>query len=99
MTGYTNDYRAPPEAARARGADEHGQAAMLLVESLIHGLVDRSVISVAEAVEIVDVAADTQAEIADPGGPPAAPQSSLAMLHSISSSLRHDMPRGANDEI
>lgn len=37
--------------------DAHGQAEMLLVESLIHGLIARSVISVADAVEIVEIAA------------------------------------------
>ena len=38
---------------------------MLLVESLIHGLIARSVISVAEAVEIVEVAAEVKTEIAE----------------------------------
>lgn len=42
----------------AHDADAHGQAALLLVESLVHGLIARSVISVTEAVEIVDVAAE-----------------------------------------
>lgn len=39
-----------------------GQAALLLVESLMHTLVARSVISVAEAVEAVDVAFEAERE-------------------------------------
>ncbi|HZV85511.1 MAG TPA: hypothetical protein VFF48_11050 [Brevundimonas sp.] len=73
------------------GPDAHGQAAMLLVESLIHGLVDREVISVGDAIEIVDIAADVKAEVAEElGDSPANLRKSLGLLASVSSSLRHD---------
>ncbi len=74
---------------------------MLLVESLIHSLVSRSVISVAEAVEIIDTAADVELEIvaelelditADLGRSKAMSQKSLALLQAISASLRNDLP-------
>ncbi|RST31295.1 hypothetical protein HMF7854_10950 [Sphingomonas ginkgonis] len=68
--------------------DPHGQAAMLLVESLIHGLIGQSVISVAQAIEIVEIAADVKEEIgADLGDTPDALQKSLNLLNAIRSSL------------
>ncbi|SHG12103.1 hypothetical protein SAMN02745157_3658, partial [Kaistia soli DSM 19436] len=73
--------------------DAHGHAAMLLVESLIHGLIARSVISVAEAVEIVEVAVEVKTEIAvDRGDSPAELEKALAILGAISASLQLDMP-------
>ena len=76
----------------AHGPDAHGQAAILLVESLIHGLIARRVISVEDAVEIVDVAAEVKADTAaDLGDSPANLRKSLAILASISASLRHDV--------
>ena len=68
---------------------------MLLVESLIHGLIARSVINVADAVEIVDVAAEVKADIAEElGDSPATMEKSLALLGAISASLRPDLPSG-----
>ncbi len=66
---------------------------MLLVESLIHGLVERSILSPQEAIEIVDVAADVKVEIADEiGGSQETMLKSLALLQAISVSLSHDLP-------
>jgi len=94
MADITNDIHAYPAVARPREPDAHGQAAMLLVESLIHGLVSRSVISVAEAVEIVDIAAEVKADIAaDLGDSPATMHRSLSLLTSISASLERDAKR------
>ena len=74
--------------------DAHGHAAILLVESLIHGLIARSVISVAEAVEIVNIAADVREIVAlDQGQPPSAIQKSRTLLDNISKSLKFDIPR------
>jgi len=100
MAQSTNDNDVYPAVARSRERDAHGEAAMLLVESLIHGLIDQSVISVSEAIEIVDAAADVQAEIVIDRGDPPALSSSLTMLNSICSSLRQYMPaRGAGNGI
>jgi hypothetical protein len=91
MVEITNDNHAYPATARPREPDAHGQAAMLLVESLIHGLIARSVITVADAVEIVDVAAEVKAEIAsDLGDTPETMRHSLYLLAAISDSLRPD---------
>ena len=80
-----------------REPDAHGQAAMLLVESLIHGLIARSVISVADAIEIVDVATEVKADIAEGlGDSPATMRKSLALLGAISASLMRDVPDRAS---
>ena len=84
----TND-----NTAAAHGPDAHGQAALLLVESLIHGLLQRRLITVADAVEVVDVAAEVKLDIAgDLGDSPANLRKSLALLAAIGASLRGDVP-------
>lgn len=91
MTENINDNDVYPPVARAPEPDAHGQAAMLLVESLIHGLVGRSVISTADAIEIVEVASEVKAEMAiDIGEPPEPLRRSLNLLTAISDSLRND---------
>jgi hypothetical protein len=58
-----------PDTGTLPAANAHGEAALLLVESLIHGLVARSVLSVDEAISLVAVAMDARAEIvAERGG-------------------------------
>lgn len=72
--------------------DFHGQAAILLVESLVHGLVARSLITVADAIEIVDNAADAQEEISfDAGDTPIQTASLSAILRSISATFATDL--------
>lgn len=90
MTGdISNDNNVLP----LREPDAHGQAAMLLVESLIHGLIARKVLSVADAVEIVDVAIEVKSEIGpELGDTPATLQKSINMLQAINASLRPDIP-------
>lgn len=76
-----------------REPDAHGQAAMLLVESLLHGLIARSVITVGDGIEIVEVASEVKKEIADDLGESSARmRESLALLDSIRLSLRNDVP-------
>lgn len=80
-------------AAGRHGPDAHGQAAMLLVESLVHGLIARDVITVSDAVEIVDIAAEVRADLgAERSDPPAALRQSVDLLNTISTSLRRDVP-------
>ena len=77
------------------GPDAHGQAAMLLTESMLHGLIARKVISVAEALEIVEVAAEVKEEVAaDMGDTPSTMRHSLALLGAIRLSLENDAPDG-----
>lgn len=89
----SNDNHAVGANRPQPGADPHGQAAMLLVESLMHGLIARQVISVADAIEMVEVASEVTEEVAaDLGDTPGALQQSLTMLSSLRLSLRNDCP-------
>lgn len=91
MPDNINDNDPAREASPPIEPDAHGQAAMLLVESLIHGLVARSVLSVAEAVEIVEIASEVkQGVAAELGDSPATLRRSLALLESIAASLKMD---------
>lgn len=75
-----------------RESDPHGQAAIILVESLIHGLIARKVLNVAEAVEIVDVATEVRMECGiEKGEPTQILQASINLLQDISASLRVDL--------
>jgi len=90
----SNDNDATRTSEPALAADPHGQAALLLVESLIHGLLSRSVISVTEAVEIVETAVEISAEIfAEQAIPHVPAEQSLALLEAISASLQNDLPQ------
>ena len=60
-----------------------GSAALLLVESLIHHLIGNKVLTVEEAIEIIEVAAEVEREIgatADDGLTPLTPPSSLTAM-------------------
>ena len=95
MPDTSNDNQPARKAAPHREPDAHGQAAMLLVESLMHGLIARSVISTQEAIEIVDMAAEVKAEVAaELGDSPTTMGRSLALLEAISRSLGGDRQDG-----
>jgi hypothetical protein len=88
----TNDNNAALAQSRFPEPDAHGQAAMLLTESLLHGLITRNVISVRDAVEMVEVASEVKEAIAeDMGDSPATMQRSLALLGAIRESLANDL--------
>jgi hypothetical protein len=88
-----NDNQVTSRTAGQEGPDADGQAALLLVESLIHALIAASVISLQEAVEVVDIAADVKEDIAESlGDSPATLSQSLTLLQTISDSLRRDLP-------
>lgn len=75
-------------------SDSYGQAALLLVESLIHGLCENATLSVEEAIAITERAVDVQhdhAVAADGAGAPM--WRSHALLSHIASSLRSDAGR------
>jgi len=76
--------------------DAHGRAALLLVESLIHGLTARSVLSVGEAVSIMEIALDAQIAMSeDAGQPTPAMRKATALLTSLVASLRIDLTEDA----
>jgi hypothetical protein len=91
-TDNSNDNNGARRLRPQANADAHGQAALLLVESLIHGLIARSMISVSEAVEIVEVAVEVNAELAlDRSDEEEGLDHSLQLLGAISESLRRDI--------
>lgn len=80
-------------AERLIDSEPHGRAALLLVESLIHTLIDRKIITIADALEVVEVATDVQREAgAELGELPLALQKSIDALQAISASLAIDIP-------
>ena len=80
-------------STRIKQADAHGQAALVLVESLLHGLIEKSVISVAAAVEIVDAAVEVSRDASTELGHPQSLERSITLLEAISHSLKHDLPK------
>lgn len=69
-------------------ADAHGHAALVLVESLILSLVDRSVMGADEARDVVSIAIDATEEIASELAiRPASLQHSISLLANIKHSL------------
>jgi hypothetical protein len=87
----SNDNDPSKRVLTAPSPDPHGHAALLLVESLIHGLLERSMISVADAIEIVETADSVQVEVAEAAdGRGARMWRSHALLKAIADSLRID---------
>lgn len=80
--------------------DPYGQAALLLVESLIHVMTERSILSVADAVEVVETAADVQYEIADVAdGAGSAMRRAAALLMAMADSFRQDLEPVDGDDV
>lgn len=96
MTEATSNDNDPAVAGSPAGEqDAAGHAAILLVESLIHGLVARAIISVEQAIEMVDVAVQVIGEIdEDAGGPSPMSRRSAIILEAIGASLAIDSSRG-----
>lgn len=90
MTGeISNDNVVLP----TREPDPHGQAAILLTESLIHGLIQRKVLTVVDAVEIIEIATEVKSEVGpEMGDSPENLQKSIDLLRALSASLRQDIP-------
>ncbi|HEU0071580.1 MAG TPA: hypothetical protein VFS04_09810 [Alphaproteobacteria bacterium] len=92
MSEISNDNNGALSGSRPTESDPHGQAALLLIESLIHSLIACSVISLEEAIDIVDVAVDVQTDIADE--PPAGRRKvrdALELLRALKASLSLDL--------
>jgi hypothetical protein len=72
--------------------DPHGQAALLLVESLIHGLCEKLTLAVPEALAIVERAIDVQREHVDAASEIAAGPMlrTQTLLETIAVSLKAD---------
>ena len=71
--------------------DAHGQAALLLAESLIHTLVENSTLTNVGAVELIRIAAEVKVEVATAAHESdGRMQESLALLSKMASSFETD---------
>ena len=82
-----------PDASEA-----HGRAALVLVESLIHVLMERSLLSIGDTKEILATALEVQADAAEAADGASQPLwRSHSLLSAISTSLKHDGDRSDGD--
>ena len=65
-------------------------AALLLVESLINGLIARSILSVQDAIDIIDIAADVEGQLDDAALAPLIGEFE-SLLEPMARSLRGDL--------
>jgi hypothetical protein len=71
--------------------DAHGQAALLLTESLIHTLVENSAITNVQAIDLIRIAAEVKVEVATAAHESMGRmQESLALLSKMASSFESD---------
>jgi hypothetical protein len=76
------DFRAEPEP------DAHGQAALLLAESILHGLVEAEALSRAAALSVIATACEVKFQVAQQAGESNRRMTeSLELLHLISKSF------------
>ena len=87
------DLDAPWRPPAMTEPDAHGQAALLLTESLIHALVDKAILTNAEAIEVIEIAQDVKLEVATSNGESARrTQESLDLLSRMAASFEVDQP-------
>lgn len=71
--------------------DAHGQAALLLTESLLHMLVENNCLTNTQAIEVVRIAAEVKVEVAVAAGESdGRMRESLALLSKMESSFKAD---------
>lgn len=91
----SNDNFAPPNNSHKAQiiSDAHGKAALLLVESLVHGLCEKSALSTTEAIEITERAISVQYDRAIEAAAGCETMwHSHDLLTAIASSLEIDLP-------
>ena len=72
--------------------DAHGQAALMLVESLLHALMEAGTFTVEQALSVVSTAQEIKVELAHLAGEsPDRLQASLDLLTKIASSVRQEL--------
>lgn len=86
MSDDSNDNEGRP--ARPVEPDAHGQAALLLAESIIHALIEHGTLTVAQAAVVVQSAAEVKVEVATLSGESRQRmEESLALLGRIKASI------------
>ncbi len=85
------EYGGVAPTARKHEPDAHGQAALLLAESILHALVERGVMTTSEAALAVRVAAEVKRDVAAAiGESKRRMEASLALLAAIEASFETD---------
>ncbi len=91
----TEDQIEPHVAPPVAEPDAHGQAALLLTESLLHMLVESRGLTNAQAVDVVHTAAVVKVEVAEAAGESKSRmRESLALLSRMEDSFQADEPEG-----
>lgn len=73
--------------------DAHGQAALLLAESILHALVETSTLSLAEALSVIQTTCEVKVEVAEREGESSRRMhESLSLLRAMSKSFAADAP-------
>jgi len=91
MSDASNDDKVPAPGRVRSAGDPHGEAALLLVESLLHELLQGALLTNAQALAVVQSAIDVQCEIDDERGrDPAAASIPVRLLGAIAQSIMTD---------
>lgn len=87
-------------AASRPDPDAHGQASLLIVESLLHGMIEKRLLTVEEAVEIMTSACEVKEEIASQSiESDDAAEHSLNLIARITASLKIDQGSEGGTEV
>lgn len=73
-------------------ADAYAQAALMVVESVIHGLAARGVLTIADAIDILEIAHGAQVEVAEEAGT-VPPRQAAELIRRMIFSLQADLAR------
>lgn len=91
MPHRANDNRAVRPPAPAGEPDAHGQAALILAETMLHALVDMKTMTTQQALDIVSSAEEIKTEVAGMSGESETRmQESLELLKRIGISIERD---------
>lgn len=93
MSHQANDNVALPLPATTGEPDAHGQAALILAETMLHALVDTKTITTEQALTIVQSAEEIKTEVAAMSGESEQRmRESLELLRRIGISIERDIP-------
>ncbi len=82
-----------PTALPVLEPDAHGQAALMLAESMLHALMEKGSFTVSEALSVVSTAQEIKVEFAHLAGESnSRMQASLDLLTTIGASLEKELP-------
>jgi uncharacterized protein len=92
MHGSSNDGASPNGSGTPPSAQSHGQAALLLTESLMHCLVAKGALTREDFVEVVEGAAEVELELVGTGASSPTDQGG-SLLDPLASAFRKELGR------